>query len=82
MSKINSDSMMSKEELLDAARKVAGAEIEDLALDELRRLMTVTQYLTDVCLNEIERRDELTYLNGIMIVPYMCDHDVETVLTR
>jgi hypothetical protein len=49
--------------------------------------MTVTQFVTDLCLNEIEERGELTYApigDGRLapIVPYACDHMIETVLTR
>jgi hypothetical protein len=52
--------------------------------------MTITQCVTDLCLNEIERRGELTYMpyfdetTGCLapIIPYACDYYVETVLTR
>lgn len=46
------------------------------------RLITITQYVTDLCLNEIERRGELTVLDGVPVVPYQCEYMVETVLTR
>jgi hypothetical protein len=43
----------------------------------------VTQHATDILLNEIERRGELTFLdNDVPIVPYMSDYTVETILTR
>lgn len=32
--------------------------------------MTITQHVTDLCLNEIERRGELTFLHGAPVVPY------------
>jgi hypothetical protein len=35
-----------------------------------------------LCLNEIEERGELTFYLGSPIVPYHCDHMVETILTR
>jgi hypothetical protein len=56
--------------------------------------MTITQFIADLCLNEIERRGELTYIPTSMkdagdpmpylapIVPYHSDYFVETVLTR
>jgi hypothetical protein len=61
---------------------VTGGNIKDLSLDQLYRLMTVTQHVTDLCLNELEHRGELTFFDGKVIVPYQCDHLVETVLTR
>jgi hypothetical protein len=42
----------------------------------------VTQYATDVMLDEIERRGELTFEGGVPIVPYMSNWAVETILTR
>ncbi len=53
-----------------------------LSLDELERLMTVTQYITDMCLNEIERRGQLLDLGAGYLVPYVCEYMVETALTR
>jgi hypothetical protein len=39
-------------------------------------------YVTDICLNETERRGELTISNGVPVVPYECEYGVETILTR
>jgi hypothetical protein len=44
--------------------------------------MTVTQFVTYLCLNQIERRGELQWRDGAPLVPYHADHFVETVLTR
>jgi hypothetical protein len=44
--------------------------------------MTVTQYVTDLCLNEVEQRGELPFYEGHPIVPYASGHMVETILTR
>ena len=77
---------LSKEELVEAAYEMTGGNIKDLTLEQILRLMTVTQFITDLCLNEVEKRGELTYLpspEGLApIVPYMSDHFTETVLTR
>lgn len=73
---------MTKEELVEAAYEMTGGNLRDLSLDQIRRLMTVTQHVTDLCLNEIERRGELTSMSDMPIVPYHCDHAVETILTR
>jgi hypothetical protein len=45
-------------------------------------LMTVTQVITNLCLNEIEERGELTDHAGRVMVPYNADFVVETILTR
>ncbi len=73
---------MSKEELIEAAYTMTGGNIKDLSLDQLHRLITVTQFVTDLCLNEIEERDELTFRDGVVVVPYCCGHSMETILTR
>jgi hypothetical protein len=79
--------LLSKEELIAAADEMTDGNIKGRTLEQIRRLMTVTQFVTDLCLNEIEKRGELTYApdgaGGLLpIVPYECDHAVETVLTR
>ena len=77
-------SMMTKVELVEAAYEMTGGSVEDLSLEKLRFLMTVTQYVTDLCLNEIEDRGARTYTRDSdrVIIPYQCDHMVQTVLTR
>lgn len=73
---------MTKAELINAAYDMTGGDIKDLSIEQLHRLMTVTQFVTDLSLNEIERRGELTHIDGRVIVPYLCDHMIHTVLTR
>ncbi len=73
---------MTKQELIEAAHELTGGNIADLSIEQLRRLMTVTQYVTDICLNEIEERDELTMLDGVPVLPYDSEYSVETILTR
>ena len=73
---------MSKSELIEAAYGMTGGSVEDLSIDQLTRLMTITQFVTDLCLNEIERRGELTFVGGVVVVPYESDHEVDTILTR
>lgn len=75
--------MMTPEDLTERAYEITGGDVKVLSLDQLERLMTVTQYVTDLCLNEIERRGELELaLDGHVIVPYNCELAVETILTR
>lgn len=73
---------MTEHELVEAAYELTGGNIADLSSEKIQRLMTVTQYVTDICLNEIERRGELAFQEGMPVVPYVADHGVETVLTR
>jgi hypothetical protein len=73
---------MSKRELVEAAYEMTGGSLKDLSLDQIHRLMTITQHVTDLCLNEIERRGQLRFLDGSPVVPYCSDYMVETVLTR
>jgi hypothetical protein len=49
--------------------------------------MTITQFVTDLCLREIEDRGQLAWAPGaggkmVPIVPYNSDVVVETVLNR
>jgi hypothetical protein len=77
-------SMMTGPELIEAAHEITGGNLKHVTVDKLRRLMTVTQYATDLCLNEIESRGALTYgrETGHVIVPYQSDHMLQTILTR
>lgn len=73
---------MTKQELEEAAYDMTGGNLADLASEKIYRLMTVTQYVTDLCINEIERRGQLETHEGMPVVPYLSDHGVETILTR
>ena len=79
--------MITKEELIAATYSIAGGNIRDLTYEQLTRLMTITQFVSDLCLREIEDRGELAWAPGangkvIPIVPYNSDVVVETVLNR
>jgi hypothetical protein len=73
---------MTKQELIKAADKMTGGNIQDLTVKQLERLMTVTQFVTDLCLNELEMRGKLVLVGDTALVPYVADYRVETVLTR
>ena len=73
---------MAKRELVEAAYDMTGGNIADLSNEKIERLMTVTQYVTDLCLNEIERRGGLRFIGHDPIVPYLSEHSLETILTR
>jgi hypothetical protein len=73
---------LTKAELEEAAYAITGGDLKTLTLDQLHRLMTTTQFVTDLCLNEVERRGELTWMEGAPCVPYHSDHVCWTVLTR
>jgi hypothetical protein len=75
---------LTKDELESAAAVISVRPIGEHSVDALRRLMTVTQYVTDLCLNEIEDRGELTFMpdDGRVIVPYHSNYMIDTILTR
>ena len=78
---------MTKEELIEASYGIAAGNISDLTYVQLTRLMTITQFVTDLCLREIENRGELAWAPGaggkmVPIVRYNSDIVVETVLNR
>ena len=43
---------MTKEELIEATYSIAGGNISDFTFQRLTRLMTITQFITDLCLRE------------------------------
>lgn len=74
---------MSTEELVNGAQEILGVkDMRELPSDKLVHMLTMSQYLTDICLNEIERRGELHVVDGTPTLPYRADHMVDTILTR
>ena len=59
-----------------------GLLLEFTSYNHSVELMTVTQVITNHCLNEIEQRGELANYDGRVIVPYDADFVIETALTR
>ena len=73
---------LSRTELHAAAAEIIKGDIKGKSLQEVTHLMTVTQYVTNLCLNEIEDRGQLVRYMGNVVVPYECDFALETALTR
>lgn len=73
---------MTEQELIVASYDITGGSLADFDSDQLRKMMTVTQYVTDLCLNELEYRGDLTFMGDVPIVPYQSEYSVETILTR
>jgi hypothetical protein len=74
---------MTREELEDRAGRMLGKrDLSELKTLELQELMTVTQYITDICLALIEDRGDLEFEDDMPIIPYMSDFAIETILTR
>jgi hypothetical protein len=59
-------------------------ELQDLDSNQLLTLVTVAQFVTDLCINELERRNMLEACEdcGGPQVPYISDHGVLTIFTR
>lgn len=77
------DEQISAAELEAAADTLTGGRAPaDLTSDDLRRLITIGQYVTDLCMVEIEARGELAWHEGVPVIPYWSDHVLDTVLTR
>ena len=74
--------LMTKEELIEAAYEITGGSVPSLSSDKIVRLMTITQFISDLCLNEIEARGEIEFQDGFPVIPYCSGHAVETLLTR
>ena len=48
-------------------------------LHDLPRTVLLAPLLDQV---NLERRGELTFVGGVVVVPYESDHEVDTILTR
>lgn len=73
---------ISKPALISIGKGMIGEDLSTLSIDQLRILITVTQYLTDCLLNELEERGALEMCEGVPVIPYVSDYAVETLLTR
>lgn len=69
-------------DLETAAARFFGVPIGELDIDELKSLITISQFCTDTLLAEIEARGGLEFQHGMPIVPYLSRHFVPTILTR
>jgi hypothetical protein len=74
--------IMSEAELKACAKEFHGSDIGELPRAEIDHKVTISQYVTDICINELEKRGELTLEKGRVCVPYISFHFVDTVLTR
>jgi hypothetical protein len=74
---------LTKADLIEAAYTITGGNLGDLSVGQIERLITITQHVTDLCLNELERRGELELTpDGTPLVPYVSEYLVECILTR
>jgi len=73
---------LSEQQMVEAAYEMTGGSLRDLTDEKLAHLFTVATFVTDLSLNEIERRGLLHFRDGVPVVPYCSDHGVQTVLTR
>jgi hypothetical protein len=76
------ETVVSEEELKRGADEITLGKVSELSSDEIYRIMTITQYVTDLCINEIERRGELDCAGDFPMIPYCSDFGVQTILTR
>ena len=61
---------------------MTAGKISELSRPQLEELMTVAQYVTDLCLNELEARGELRSYAGMLIVPYVWNMQWIRIRTR
>ena len=73
---------LTESQLKEAAYGITDGDVKKLTLEKLHRMMTVTQFVTAQCLNEIEERGELTYdpETGDYVNPYQSDYVLPTIL--
>ncbi len=57
---------MTKEELIEAACEITGGNVKDLSVDQIQRLMTISQHLADLSLNERRSFGNLCAIRAII----------------
>ena len=60
---------LTEAELKQAAHALIGDDLASMTFDQLLRLITVDQYITDITLNEIEARGEMTFPRNCRLCP-------------
>lgn len=56
--------------------------VKTITSERLAHLLTIGEYIRDLCLVELEQRGELELHEGLFVMPYVGDVMVDTVLTR
>ena len=57
-------------------------QMVDQLKEEIAEQMTIWQHLVDRALNILEQRGNIPIVDGMPIVPYVCEYYVPTILTR
>ena len=76
---------MTEDEINSLMKEIINADdLGDRSYEEIVRIMTVCQYITDLAIKEIEDRDMLTFYEGAPIIPDARPESmyVENILTR
>lgn len=76
----NNWNKITETELIEEAAEITGGNLKRKSLDEMLRLITVVQYIFDICVNELEERGEIFGPDGEIGIPYVCDYIVPTIL--
>jgi hypothetical protein len=77
-------SMNEAELRLHAEHMMQATDLAACSYIEIVRILTVAQYVADLCIKEIEERGELTFYQGTPVIPDVRPESmfVEHVLTR
>ena len=73
---------MTKEELIEAACEITGGNMKDLSVDQIQRLTTIMQHLTDLSLNETRSFGNLCGIRAIIdaaVTPGGTPNDLATL---
>lgn len=73
---------LSQLELEAMAADCCDDDVENLSDDDLRFAVTFSQYLTDRCVAELQKRGQLGEHDGMIVIPYSSEHVVESPLTQ
>ena len=57
---------MTKEELIEAACEIIGGDVKDLSVDQVQKLMTIAQHLTDLSLKDHRSFGNLCAIRAIV----------------
>jgi len=72
---------MTKEELIEAACEIIGGNVTDLSVDQVQKLMTVAQHLSDLSLKESRSFGNLCAIRAIIDAAVTPDGATDDLVT-
>ncbi len=72
---------MTKEELIEAACEIIGGDVKDLSVDQVQKLMTIAQHLTDLSLKDHRSFGNLCAIRAIIDAAVTAGQTTDDLMT-